>query len=186
MWTSLHDKYQGQIRGYIFSLLSDYKDILVQLAASLGSQTRLCLHKIKFFFFFFFFKYDYGQAVVVHTFIPALRRQRQGGSLWVWGHLGLQSELQKRQGYTETLSWKTIHKHTLWPLSSHHEEIGRVHKLFRFSLEVYLHVYECSPVELKRGCLILRKSYKKAVSCHVAARNQIYLVFLGTPVGKCS
>jgi hypothetical protein len=39
-------------------------------------------------------------GVVAHTFIPALRRQRQV-DFWVQGQPGLQSEFQDSQGYTE-------------------------------------------------------------------------------------
>jgi hypothetical protein len=51
-----------------------------------------------FFFFFFFFCGSSDRislGVVAHTFIPALRRQRQA-DLWVQGQPGLQSEFQAR------------------------------------------------------------------------------------------
>jgi hypothetical protein len=41
-----------------------------------------------------------GQAVVAHTLIPALGKQRQV-NFWVWGQHGLQSELKDRQSYPE-------------------------------------------------------------------------------------
>ena len=40
--------------------------------------------------------------IVVHAFNLTLRKQVD---LWVWGQVGLQSEFQDNQGYTET-PWK--------------------------------------------------------------------------------
>lgn len=39
--------------------------------------------------------------VVAHTFDPSTREAKAGGSLWVPGQPGLQSEFQDSQGYPE-------------------------------------------------------------------------------------
>jgi hypothetical protein len=41
------------------------------------------------------------RTVVVRTFNPTTQEARLGGSLWVWGQPGLQSEFQNNQSYTE-------------------------------------------------------------------------------------
>ena len=40
-------------------------------------------------------------GIVLHTFNPSTGEVEAGGSLWLWGQPGLQSEFQDSQGYTE-------------------------------------------------------------------------------------
>jgi hypothetical protein len=51
--------------------------------------------------------------MVVHTFNPALGRQRQV-NFWVRNHPSLQSEFQDSQGYTEKPCLKQTNKNTKW------------------------------------------------------------------------
>jgi hypothetical protein len=51
-------------------------------------------------------------AVVAHTFKARTQEAKAGGSLWVWGQPGLQSEFQDRQGYPEKT--KTSQRIIFW------------------------------------------------------------------------